>query len=307
MIEISQVLKTFGGRRGLDGFSLSVPRGALFGLVGPNGAGKTTLMKVMSGLIGRDGGSVAIDGHDPALEPLEVRAIIGYQPDFAGVYQGMRVHEYLEFFADAFRLGPRKKAAIATALMRSKLEDRPKDFVEELSFGWKQRLVLAKTLLHDPKVLLLDEPATGLDPIARIELREQLKELNGNGLTILISSHILADLEDICSHVAFIAAGKNFAGTDQQNVVDLRPVSAGQQEYEIGWIGADSGKLLQSAPRATVVSMKDMEARVLIEGGETEAAEVLRSLIASGMQVTRFAEATEGLENRYRKVFGEKQ
>jgi ABC-2 type transport system ATP-binding protein len=166
MIEISRVVKTFGKRRGLDGFSLTVPAGSLFGLVGPNGAGKSTLMKVLAGLIERDGGTVAIDRADPALQPLIVRAMIGYQPDFAGVYQGMRVHEYLEFFADAFKLGPKKKNAIALALERSRLEERPNDFVEELSFGWKQRLVLAKTLLHEPKVLLLDEPATGLDPIA---------------------------------------------------------------------------------------------------------------------------------------------
>ena len=305
MIEISRVVKIFGKRCGLDGFSLTVPAGSLFGLVGPNGAGKSTLMKVLAGLIERDSGTVTIDRADPALQPLVVRAMIGYQPDFAGVYQGMRVHEYLEFFADAFKLGSRKKNAIALALKRSRLEERPNDFVEELSFGWKQRLVLAKTLLHEPKVLLLDEPAIGLDPIARIDLRQQLKSLNADGLTILISSHILADIEDICTHVAFIENGANAAGADGRSTVELHPQAEDEQEYEIAWLGeADIEVFVAQNPHVKLISTEGSKARVSIAAGASSAAVALQSLVAFGIQITRFAESNDGLENRYQKVFG---
>ncbi len=213
MIVIEQLRKSYDGARGLDGFSLRVEQGELCGLVGPNGAGKTTLIKLLSTLLQPDGGRAQVAGWDVTVNPQEVKRAVGYMPDQPGLYQDMRVEEFLEFFANAFRLSrERRRAAVALALTRSGLAARREAFVEELSFGMKQRLFLARTLLHEPKVLLLDEPATGLDPLARIDLRRQLQELNAQGITILLSSHILADLEDICTRVAMISEGEKRQG-----------------------------------------------------------------------------------------------
>ena len=210
MIDVEQIRKGFGRKLALNGFTLHVGAGELFGLVGPNGAGKTTLMKILSTLLPIDSGTAQIGGLDVTTQGREVKRLIGYLPDQPGVYQDMSVREFLEFFADAFRLtGSRHRAAVDRALEWSGLNDRSRNPVEQLSFGMKQRLVLAKTLLHDPKVLLLDEPATGLDPMARLELRTQLKQLQAQGVTILISSHILSDLEDICTQIALIGEGRN--------------------------------------------------------------------------------------------------
>src|SRR6267378_2124483 len=214
MIEVESIRKIFRGGRGLDAFSLRLERNELVGLVGPNGAGKSTLIKILSTLLSADSGVARVAGREVRADPRGVRASVGYLPDMVGVYQDMRIREFLEFFADAFCLKePARSAAIERALARSGLANRTDDFVEHLSLGWKQRLLLAKTLLHDPKVLLLDEPATGLDPLARIALREQLKQLHAEGVAILISSHILSDLEDICTRIVFIADGKNVQET----------------------------------------------------------------------------------------------
>jgi ABC-2 type transport system ATP-binding protein len=160
-------------------------------------------------------------------------------------------------------------------------------------------------LLHEPKVLLLDEPATGLDPIARIDLRQQLKSLNAEGLTILISSHILADLEDICTHVAFIENGANAAGADGQSTIELHPQTDVQQEYEIAWLGdADIKTFAAQHPQVSLIATEGSMARLRIAVGAPSAAATLKALIASGFQITRFAESNDGLENRYQKVFG---
>jgi len=309
VIAVEQIRKNFDGTPALAGFSLQVGRGELFGLVGPNGAGKTTLMKILSTLIRADGGTAQVGGLDVTAQSREVKRLIGYMPDQPGVYQDMGVREFLEFFADAFHItGPRRRAAVDRALARSGLAQRFHDSVEQLSFGMKQRLILAKTLLHEPKVLLLDEPATGLDPIARIELRSELKQLQAEGVTILISSHILSDLEDICSQIALIAAGRNASDAEGHSVIQLRAPRAPVRVYEIEFMGdarpalgvANSVagvRLLQSGPSHLVVE---------IVGGDDQAASLLRALVMGGVNVVRFDHRAVDLEERYRLAFGEK-
>ncbi len=235
--------------------------------------------------------------------------MIGYLPDQPGVYQDMSVREFLEFFADAFHLtGARNRIAVDRALDRSGLADRSENSVEQLSFGMKQRLVLAKTLLHDPKVLLLDEPATGLDPLARIELREQLKRLHAEGITILISSHILSDLEDICTQIALIGAGRNATDAEGHSVLQLRMPQAPVRIYEIELIG-------DSSPAAAIVdsvagarALESSASRLVVEvtGADEEAAALLRALVLGGVNVMRFDHRALGLEERYRMIFREK-
>lgn len=312
MIELLSVSKAYGKRRALDNFCLRVEKGELFGLVGPNGAGKTTLIKILATLQPANSGAARVDGRDVLLDPAGVRAIVGYLPDIPGLYQDMRVEEFLEFFADAFHLRePKRKQAIDRALEVSGLRARGNDYVEQLSFGMKQRLVLAKTLLHEPKVLLLDEPATGLDPMARADLRELLKSLNRCGITILLSSHILSDLEDICTRVALIADGRNAGGADGQSVIDL---SAGRRSggatiprCEIEVLG-DAQTASQAVARVAgtrTTSTEGQTLRVELPAAD-KGAEVLRALLDAGITVVRYDARGPSLEERYRQAFSGK-
>ena len=305
IIEVDSLIKNYNGSRGLDGFSLQVPEGVIFGLVGPNGAGKSTLIKMLATLLKPTSGSARIAGFDVREDTAEVRRVTGYMPDQPGVYQEMRIREFLNFFAAAFRL-PRhdRDNAVQQALEFSGLCDRAEAFVEELSFGMKQRLVLAKTLLHEPKVLLLDEPATGLDPMARIELRQQLKALNASGVTILISSHILSDLEDICTHIALIAEGKNAVDAQGHSILHLQGASPVSEPYEIHVESdpASAETLLQSLNGTRLLERNGTVICVEIAGGPSEAARILTALVAAGTQISLF-QPSGGLEERYRAIF----
>ncbi len=307
MIEIEELRKSYNGTRALDSFSLRIEAGELFGLVGPNGAGKTTLIKMLSTLLRPDGGLARIAGHDVVQTPRAVRALVGYLPDVAGLYQDMRVREFLEFFADAFHLkGDRRRAAVDRALARAGLGERHDAYVEQLSLGMKQRLLLAKILLHEPKVLLLDEPATGLDPLARIELRERLKELNREGVTIFISSHILSDLEDICTRVALIANGRNATDAEGHTVLTLAGLVQPQLTCEIEVVGAaeTAAPAVAGLAGARVVRVDGSRLRVEVEGGVEQASALLQRVLAAGVIVLRFDCRGPGLEERYRQAFG---
>ena len=307
MIHVQELHKTYRGGRGLHGFSFRMESNDLVGLVGPNGAGKTTLIKILATLIPATSGKASVGGHDVAADARAVRAVVGYLPDVAGIYQDLRVKEFLEFFADAFRLKePKRSAAIQRALELSGLGDRDDEYVENLSLGWKQRLLLAKTLLHEPKVLLLDEPATGLDPLARISLREQLKRLHTEGVAILISSHILSDLEDMCTRILFIADGKNVsepgapafpAGTPEARI-----------QCEIGFQGGleTVNQAVANIPGSRVLEKKDGFLLVQIPGGPAEASSLLRAIVNLGVVVEHFDARGPGLEERYRRAFGER-
>jgi ABC-2 type transport system ATP-binding protein len=310
MIEVEQIRKSYNGARALDGFTLRVEKGELFGLVGPNGAGKTTLIKILSTLIRADAGVARVAGMDVAANPLGVKSVVGYMPDQPGLYQDMRVREFLEFFAEAFRLpSQRRRVAVEQGLAESRLQARAESFVEELSFGMKQRLFLAKTLLHSPQVLLLDEPATGLDPLARVDLRDQLKRLNRQGITILLSSHILADLQEICSHVALIAGGKNQEDAAGSSVIELRKEDPSLPRlYEVGVLqdGERAGQLASGVAGVKLLHAEPLRILVEISGDAARAAEFLRQLVEGGIPVVRFDRPPATLEQRYREAFGEK-
>ncbi len=310
MIDVEHIRKRFDGTQALRGFTLHVGAGELFGLVGPNGAGKTTLMKLLSTLLPIDSGTAQIDGLDVTTRGREVKRLIGYLPDQPGVYQDMSVREFLEFFADAFQLtGTRHRAAVDRALHSSGLEERSRGPVEQLSFGMKQRLVLAKTLLHDPKVLLLDEPATGLDPMARLELRKQLKDLQAQGVTILISSHILSDLEDICTQIALIGEGRNAADAEGHSVIQLRAPRAPARIYEIELLGDSAAAVSIVNSTAGTRLLESGASRLVAElsGTDDQVAALLRALVFGGVNVIRFDHRALGLEERYRLAFQERR
>lgn len=209
MIEARNLTKRYGKLLALDDLSLDIGPGEVFGFIGPNGAGKSTTMKILACLMKADSGKATVDGHDVRTEGATIRRLIGYMPDFLGVYEDLTVDEYLQFFASAFEI-PRKqrKTVVEGVLELTDLADKRRSPVDGLSRGMTQRLGVARVLIHDPKVLLLDEPASGLDPRARIEMRTLLAELGRMGKSIMISSHILTELAELCNSIGIIEKGK---------------------------------------------------------------------------------------------------
>lgn len=215
MIETKNLTKNFGNLTAVDDLNLTIQDGDIFGFVGPNGAGKTTTMRILVTLLEPTRGKAFINGLDISRNGKKVRRLVGYMPDFMGVYDDLKVFEYLEFFAAAFGIERKKRKSIVEGVLElTDLQSKRSVTVDSLSRGMQQRLGLARVLIHDPKVLILDEPASGLDPRARIEIRELLRELKRMGKTIMISSHILSELEEICDHIGIIEHGRLvFSGT----------------------------------------------------------------------------------------------
>lgn len=215
MIEIENLSKSYGGFLALDQLNLSIDDGDIFGYIGPNGAGKSTTFKILATLLSADQGHAVINGYSVSSQAAKVRRLIGYMPDAFGAYEDMSVEDYLAFFAALYDIPPKDRPAVVDGVLDlTELRGKRKAEVLTLSRGMQQRLGLARVLLHDPKVLLLDEPASGLDPRARIEIRELLRELKIMGKTILISSHILKELAEIATKVGIIERGRLlFSGT----------------------------------------------------------------------------------------------
>jgi ABC-2 type transport system ATP-binding protein len=209
VIEVRDLAKCYDGHWAVNGISFTVAEGDIFGFIGPNGAGKTTTIRVMSTLLDPTAGRVTVQGRDVVADAEAVRRLIGFMPDTFGVYERITVEEYLDFFAAAYGIARRERRGVLEGILRlTDLADLRDRLTGSLSKGMRQRLCLAKTLVHDPKVLILDEPANGLDPRARIEFRALLKELRAMGKTIVISSHILAELSDVCTSVAILERGR---------------------------------------------------------------------------------------------------
>lgn len=221
MIETKNLTKNYGSLTALNDLNLKIQKGDIFGFIGPNGAGKTTTMRILVTLLEPTRGTAFINRLNVLKEGKKVRRMVGYMPDFMGVYDDLKVFEYLEFFAAAFGIERRKRKSIVEGVLElTDLQSKQAATVDSLSRGMQQRLGLARVLIHDPQVLILDEPASGLDPRARIEIRELLRELKRMGKTIMISSHILSELEEICDHIGIIEHGQLvFSGTME----DIRP------------------------------------------------------------------------------------
>jgi len=223
MIETKNLTKNYGNLTAVDDLNLTIRDGDIFGFIGPNGAGKTTTMRILVTLLEPTRGKAFINGLDVRRHGKKVRRLVGYMPDFMGVYDDLKVFEYLEFFAAAFGIERKKRKSIVEGVLElTDLQSKRSVTVDSLSRGMQQRLGLARVLIHDPKVLILDEPASGLDPRARIEIRELLRELKRMGKTIMISSHILSELEEICDHIGIIEHGRLvFSGTLEEILSQL--------------------------------------------------------------------------------------
>jgi ABC-2 type transport system ATP-binding protein len=303
IVHTAHLTKYFGTTAAVRDLNLVVERGSITGIVGPNGAGKTTTFLMLSTLLMPTHGEAAVCGFDPVAESEDVRRRLGYMPDFFGIYDDVTCHEYLQFFAAAYGIGPAKRKGLSTDLLELvDLTGKRDAYVNSLSRGMKQRLCLARALVHDPELLILDEPASGLDPRARVELRGLMLELQRMGKTILISSHILSELEEVCSHVAILEAGTLIAsGAPGEIGRDLQAT----RRFTIRLAG-DAGERLDAAvaeiPDARLTRSEERGIELELSGDDRAASEALRHLISAGIPVLEFSEVRTGIEEIFMRV-----
>ncbi|MHB8612089.1 MAG: ABC transporter ATP-binding protein [Candidatus Dormibacteraceae bacterium] len=305
MISAEDLTKVYGKRTALDHVSFEVPEGEIFGFVGPNGAGKTTTLRILAALLEPTSGRASIDGADVVQNPGRVHTRIGYMPDFFGVYDQLTVAEYLDFYAACYRQPKQRRTKIVAELLELiGLTDRRDQLVDTLSRGLKQRLCLARALVHDPVVLLLDEPASGLDPRARVEMREILKELRGMGKTIIISSHILPELTELCTMIGIIDHGRMRATGSVQDVI--RGLSA-DRRLRITVVGAREPAIAILEPLESVrhVDVANGTIEATYEGDDSTAADILQALTAGGIKVSAFSQVDGGLEEAFMRATSE--
>ncbi len=299
MIETVDLTKKYGDFVALDSLDLKLEQGDLFGFIGPNGAGKTTTIRILATLLAPTWGEAYVCGYSVHTHPREIRRAIGYMPDVFGVYDDMRVREYLEFFAAAYRItGPERRRVADRSLELVDLGSKRDELVTSLSRGMTQRLGLARVLLHDPQVLLLDEPASGLDPRARIEMRNLLKRLQAMGKTILVSSHILPELADICNRVGIIEYGRLLAcGGVRELLAGLRTSPA--LRFRVADDPGPAADLLASCHEAATVAVRDGEILVTLAPGVPDPAPLVARLVAAGHRLVGLREEEINLETAF--------
>lgn len=305
MIETRDLTKRYRSVLALDRLNLRIGEGEIFGFIGPNGAGKTTTIRILAGLLRPTSGSVSVAGVDVTRHPRRARLLVGYLPDGFGVYAGMRVWEYLDFFGAAYRIPRRRRRErIDEALALAGAEAMRDYFVDSLSRGMLQRVGLAKTLMHDPAVLLLDEPTSGLDPRARIEIRELLKRLRAAKKTLIVSSHILPELATVCDQIGIIERGRLLvSGTvgevmravQQERLIDIEvlgdPAAA-----------AETLRRLRPQGALTVREIVGRQIRIAYSAADDEIAELLADLVRAGVRVVWQSEPAPDLEQLYLTV-----
>jgi ABC-2 type transport system ATP-binding protein len=302
MIELVNFTKHYGDLVAVDQLSLKIEPGEMFGFIGPNGAGKSTTIRFLATLLKATAGEGIVNGASVTRQPLEVRRSIGYMPDAFGLYDGMKVWEFLDFFAVAYQLPrARRKQVIRDVLDLLDLTGKQSAFVNGLSRGMKQRLCLAKTLVHDPPVLILDEPASGLDPRARIEVKALLKELRRMGKTILISSHILSELADCCTSIGIIERGKLLMHGPIDEV--YRRIHRNRIVVIKFLEKADLGlSIIRSLPETRDVQVDNSSVTVELAADDQQVASLLERLVAEGVRMHSFAEKEPTLEDVFMLV-----
>ena len=306
IVQARGLVKRYNGTVAVAGVDLSIPEGEIFGLVGPNGAGKTTMLRMLATLLPPTSGDAHIAGESVTRNPQAVRRVLGYMPDAFGVYDDMKVWEYLDFFGRCYGLQPaQRKRMIGDLLELVDLAHKRDAYVLSLSRGMQQRLCLAHALVHDPKVLLLDEPASGLDPRARVELRELLRELRALGKTILISSHILPELEELCTSVAIVDHGRVLAAGTINEIGQRLRVGEVLRVRVLGDAAEIDAARAWFAGRENVASASvDASGQIEIgfRGDETGAAALLAAAVAAKLRVASYSPAATDLQELFLQV-----
>ena len=302
MLEIRNLIKRYGKVTALDGLDLNIGKGEIFGFVGPNGAGKTTTMKIITGLLLADSGDVIIDGVNVHKNIKMLKGKIGYMPDFFGVYDNLKAKEYMEFYASIYGLSGKKARIRCMELLELvKLEEQANSYVDDMSRGMKQRLCLARSIVHDPELVILDEPASGLDPRARIEMKEILKELHKRGKTIVISSHVLPELVQMCTHIGIIEKGKMVVKGTVEEILTMRGTSrplvmkiTDNQEHAI--------EILKQNENIINVTILDNSIVAYFSGDEKEEAALLAQMIQNGVRLSSFGREDSDLETLFLQI-----
>ncbi len=306
VVRLSGLVKRYNGTLALAGLDLAIEEGEIFGLVGPNGAGKTTTLRILATLLRPTGGDAEIAGESVLRNPNAVRRVIGFMPDSFGVYDDMKVWEYLDFFARCYGIpAARRRQMIGDLLELVDLAGKRGAYVSQLSRGMQQRLCLAHALVHDPRVLLLDEPASGLDPRARIELRELLRELRTLGKTILVSSHILPELEELCTSLAIIDHGRVLAAgriADIERRLRVGSVLRAHVLAEGAELEAARDWFMTDPQVASAEILSDDTIEIGFRGDDDGSARLLAAAIRRRMRVATFSRAASDLEEIFLQV-----
>lgn len=307
MVKIENLYKHYGKFVALNHLNLSIEKGELFGFVGPNGAGKTTTMRIISGLLKADGGSVHVAGVDALKDNQSLKRKIGYMPDFFGVYDNLKAIEYMEFYASIYGITGDKAKNMCLELMDLvNLSDKADFYVDGLSRGMKQRLCLARSLVHNPELLILDEPASGLDPRARFEMKGILKNLHDMGKTIIISSHILSELAEMCTTIGIIDKGSMVSKGTVDEIMQKLNTSNPLKIHVISNAEA-AVRIIKENPQVENLSIDGADITVSFNGSEKEEAGLLADLVNNDVLVSSYVRETGNLEEVFMMVTAKKE
>ena len=304
MLYINDLVKNYGSFTAVDHLSLHIPEGDLFGFVGPNGAGKTTTIRIVCGLLKASGGTVRIGGTEGSVGSKKMKRLIGYVPDFFGVYNNLKVWEYMDMYGSMYGMYSRDIAKLTDDLLELvNLSDKKEFYVDTLSRGMKQRLCVARALLHNPKLLILDEPSSGLDPRARVEMKELLKNLHSLGKTIVISSHILSELSEMCTGIGIMNHGKLVTAGRIEDI--MRQLSGGNR-IRIHVISdmEPAVRMLKEQAHVTVESVRENELIITHSGTEEEICRLIGYLIQNQVILTDFHREEGNLESLFMQLTG---
>lgn len=304
MIEVKDLTKKFGSFVALDHLNMSIGEGVVFGFVGANGAGKSTTFSILATLLSPTSGDAFINGKSVVKEPREVRKQIGYVPDFFGVYDQLKADEYLDFYGACYGLSEKEREVLIPQLLELvNLTDKRYEYVDLLSRGMKQRLCLARSLIHDPKVLILDEPASGLDPRARVEMRDIIKQLKSMGKTILISSHILPELAEMCDEIGVIDRGKLIA---HGNVNEIQAQLQGDKHITMKVINEfeKTVAFLEENPFVSSIEVLEgqQEITFIFKGTTEDQMKLLHQAIGNGLPIYALIEEEKNLEDIFMAI-----
>jgi len=302
MLKIENLKKTYGKVSALDGLNMNIGESSLYGFVGPNGAGKTTTIKIITGLLLPSSGTVTVNGVDAVREPEKLKESIGYVPDFFGVYDNLKVSEYMEFFASCYGLdGLKARKRYMELLGQVGLDEKVDFYVDGLSRGMKQKLCLARALIHNPSLLIMDEPTSGLDPRTRYEFKEILKELREQGKTVLISSHILSELSEICTDIGIIEQGKIVLEGNMEEI--LSRINTSNPLIISVFGGRETAMtILKSHPLVETITIREEDIVVGFTGDKQDEANLLVQLVDADVLVYGFVRERGNLESVFMQI-----
>lgn len=304
MLYINELTKKYGNFTAVNQLTLHIPQGDLFGFVGPNGAGKTTTIRIVCGLLKASSGSFSIGEPSRTMSDLEIKKMLGYVPDFFGVYDNLKVKEYMEFYGSMYSMGYKDIVRLTDDLLDLvNLADKKEVYVDTLSRGMKQRLCVARALLHNPKLLILDEPSSGLDPRARVEMKELLKNLHSMDKTIIISSHILSELSEMCNSIGIMNHGHLVTAGKIEDI--MNHLNGGNLiSLQLASNVEDAVSLLKEQVNVGIDSVRENQVIIRFDGGDVEQAALLKYLLNNDILLTGFHKEEGNLESLFMQLTG---